>query len=673
MRRLICTAIVLALSGALAEPSFAAGAAAVAKSALPTTQLPREIRPSHYDVAITPDATKLVFSGNARIAIDVAKPVDAVVLNALDMDFSKVVLVPAAGGTPWPATATKIDPAAQTARFEFGKPIPAGSYRLELEYVGKIGTQANGIFAIDYVTASGPRRALYTQFENSDARRMFPGWDEPAFRTTFTLEATVPTTQMAVSNMPIKQRTELGNGLAQVTFQTTPSMSSYLLFFGLGDFERATADADGTQVGVVTQRGKLAQGQVALDASQRVLREYNDYFGVRFPLPKLDNVASPGGSAFFGAMENWGAIYSFESAVLVDPAISTQADAHRVFSIAAHEIAHQWFGNLVTMQWWDDLWLNEGFASWMEGRTTTKLHPEWNNQLSGVAVREEAMARDAVASTHPVVQHVETVEQANQAFDSITYQKGESVINMLENYVGSDAWRTGVRAYMKQHAYSNTASDDLWRALEASGSKPITDIAHDFTLQPGVPMIRVGAPTCRAGRTALSLTQEEFTVDRPGKSALKWRVPVIAESLGSGKPVSTLVSNGRASLDLPGCDPVLVNSGQAGYYRTLYSPAHFAAIAGTFNVVAPIDQLGLLADSYSLGLAGQQPSSDVLELVVATPMDADTQVWGKNCFDPVRTGWLLRTGFGAERDLPEICHRQVVAGAQARRLDAGRK
>ena len=635
MRRILCTAIVLALSGAVSTPSFAAATALAAarapsgQRALPTTQLPRDVRPTHYEVAITPHAGQLVFDGSTTVSIDVAKAVDSIVLNALDMDFSKVELVPAKGGAAWTASSIKLDLATQTASFGFGKTIPAGSYRLRMDYRGKIGTQANGLFAIDYVNQSGPQRALYTQFENSDARRMFPGWDEPAFRTTFAFEATVPAGQMAVSNMPVAERTELGNGLVRVRFQPSPSMSSYLLFFGLGNFERATADADGTEVGVVTQAGKLAQAQIALDASKALLREYNDYFGVPYPLPKLDNVASPGGSAFFGAMENWGAIYSFESAVLVDPDVSTKADAQRVFSIAAHEIAHQWFGNLVTMQWWDDLWLNEGFASWMEGRTTSKLHPEWNNHLSLVAVRELAMGRDAVASTHPVVQHIETVEQANQAFDAITYSKGEAVINMLEKYVGADAWRDGVRLYMKQHAYSNTASDDLWLAMEASGSKAITDIAHDFTLKPGIPMIRVGAPDCRNGRSLVSLTQGEYTVDRPGKAALRWRVPVIAQSLGSGKPVSTVVRDGSASLELDGCNPVVVNAGQSGYYRTLYSPAHFAALAGSFNRVEAIDQLGLLSDSYSLGLAGNQASSDVLELVLATPLDADTQVWGK--------------------------------------------
>ena len=635
MRQILCTAIVLALSGAVSTPSFAAATALAAtpapsgQRALPTTQLPRDVRPTHYEVAITPDASKLVFDGSTTVSIDVAKAVDLIVLNALDMDFSKVELVPAKGGAAWTASTIKLDPATQTASFGFGKTIPAGSYRLRMDYRGKIGTQANGLFAIDYVNESGPQRALYTQFENSDARRMFPGWDEPAFRTTFAFEATVPAGQMAVSNMPVAERTELGNGLVRVRFQPSPSMSSYLLFFGLGNFERATADADGTEVGVVTQAGKLAQAQIALDASKALLREYNDYFGVPYPLPKLDNVASPGGSAFFGAMENWGAIFSFESVVLVDPDVSTTADAQRVFSVAAHEVAHQWFGNLVTMQWWDDLWLNEGFASWMEGRTTSKLHPEWNNHLSLVAVRELAMDRDAVASTHPVVQHIETVEQANQAFDAITYSKGEAVINMLEKYVGADAWRDGVRLYMKQHAYSNTASDDLWLAMEASGSKAITDIAHDFTLKPGIPMIRVGAPDCRNGRSLVSLTQDEYTVDRPGKAALRWRVPVIAQSLGSGKPVSTVVRDGSASLELDGCNPVVVNAGQSGYYRTLYSPAHFAALAGSFNRVAAIDQLGLLSDSYSLGLVGNQASSDVLELVLATPLDADTQVWGK--------------------------------------------
>ena len=325
-----------------------------------------------------------------------------------------------------------------------------------MTYAGKIGTQANGLFALDYDTKAGKKRALYTQFENSDARRFIPSWDEPNYKATFTLTATVPSDEMVVSNMPIATTDKLGNGLSKVTFQQSPKMSTYLLFFSLGDFERATTMSDGTQIGVIAQKGMVDQADFMLASAKDVLHEYNDYFGVKYPLPKLDNIAAPGQSQFFSAMENWGAIFTFEYSALLNPRISTQLDKQRVFNTAAHEMAHQWFGDLVTMRWWDDLWLNEGFASWMASRTTEKLHPEWHTNLDIVGTREGAMSQDAVATTHPVVQHVETVEQASQAFDSITYSKGEAVITMLEAYIGPDAWRAGVRNYIKAHAYGNT-------------------------------------------------------------------------------------------------------------------------------------------------------------------------------------------------------------------------
>jgi aminopeptidase N len=297
-----------------------------------------------------------------------------------------------------------------------------------------------------------------------------------------------------------------------------------------------------------------------------------------------------------------------------------------VFTTAAHEIAHQWFGDLVTMSWWDDLWLNEGFASWMEGRTTEKLHPEWNTALSAVGVREAAMARDAVATTHPVVQHVETVEQASQAFDSITYSKGEAVIRMLEAYVGSDAWRDGVRKYIKAHAYGNSVSDFLWQAVDSVSDKPITRIAHDFTLQPGIPLIRVESARCVGGSTTLQLAQGEFTRDRPDKVPLSWHVPVVAQAIG-GTPARTVVEDGKATLQVPGCGPVLVNAGQSGYYRTLYAPEQLAAIRGDFGKLMPIDQLGLMNDAWALGMAGLQPASDYLDIARQLPADADPQVW----------------------------------------------
>ncbi|WP_419815745.1 M1 family metallopeptidase [Glacieibacterium sp.] len=617
--------IVSALSVLAAAPTLAALATRPAAArAEVTTQLPRTVSPSHYDISITPDAANLRFTGKVAITIEILQPTKAITLNATDLTFAKVALSGVAA-----APEIAVDSATQTATFTFAQTLAPGQHTLTIDYAGKIGTQATGLFALDYNTAAGKKRALYTQFENSEARRLIPSWDEPFYKATFTLQATVPASQMAVSNMPAASTVASG-ATKVVRFPITPKMSTYLLFFGAGEFERIAQKSGTTEIGVITQTGKAEQGRFALDSSIAILKEYNSYFGTPFPLPKLDNIAAPGRSQFFSAMENWGAIFTFEASILLDPTIQTQADKERSFAVAAHEMAHQWFGDLVTMAWWDDLWLNEGFASWMEGRASERLHPEWNVGLAAVAGRDEAMNRDALATTHPVVQHVETVEQASQAFDAITYQKGEAVIRMLEDYVGSDVWRDGVRRYIKAHAYGNTVTDDLWREVDAvSRGKPITEIAHKFTLQPGVPLIRVGAPACKAGATTLVLTQGEFSKDLPDKTPLSWPVPVIARTVGGKASARTVVTGGKGSLTVPGCGAVIVNSGQTGYYRTLYTPAAYTGVVGAFPGLAAIDQLGITTDSWALGLAGLQPASDVLELAKVTPATADPQLWGR--------------------------------------------
>ncbi|WP_332851916.1 M1 family metallopeptidase [Duganella sp. S19_KUP01_CR8] len=628
-RSLISLAVMalLGLTSGLAPLTVAAAPAAKAANAVNkiTTQLPRNAVPTHYAVSLTPDAVNSSFSASVTIALDIKQASNSITLNAADLKFSTAAISAGPGKPALAASKISVDNDKQTATFEFAQPLAVGSYQLKLDYTGVIGTQATGMFSLDYQNGGDKKRALYTQFENSEARRVIPSWDEPFYKATFALEATVPAGQMAVSNMPITSTSKLADGRDLVRFATSPKMSTYLLFFGLGEFERATAVEGGTELGVVTQKGSIGQAQFALDSSVAVLKEYNDYFGVKYPLPKLDNIAAPGRSQFFSAMENWGAIFTFESAILLDPRVATQSDKETSFLVAAHEMAHQWFGDLVTMAWWDDLWLNEGFASWMESRTTTRLHPEWKWELRAIGTREQAMNRDALATTHPVVQHISTVEQASQAFDSITYQKGESVIRMLENYVGDDAWRAGVRSYMAKHAYSNTVSDDLWREVEKAAHKPVTAIAHDFTLKPGVPMIRVADAVCKNGQTTIALTQGEFSKDQTNKKPLSWRVPVIAQTVG-GAPVRAIV-NGKAGMTLPGCGTVLVNAGQSGYYRTLYAPKAFAALTDSFASLATIDQLGLLSDSWSLGMAGLMPASSFLDLASKAPVDAAPQVW----------------------------------------------
>ncbi|MCI4591015.1 M1 family metallopeptidase [Sphingobium sp. BYY-5] len=609
---------------ALATPALAQGAAPTGPAADITTQLPRGAAPSHYAIEVTPDAANLTFTGKVTIDVSVAATLPALVLNAADLTFSTVTLTPAKGQA---ITGTaKIDADAQTVTFDFGKPIQPGSYKLNVTYAGVINQQANGLFALDYTDNAGAaKRALFTQFEAPDARRFVPSFDEPSYKATFDLSAVVPADQLAVGNMPVKTSKDLGGAKKLVTFGTSPKMSSYLLFFGLGELDRATKMAGPTEVGVITGRGNTGKAQLALDASAAILPYYNDYFGVPFPLPKLDNVAGPGQSQFFSAMENWGAIFTFERALLVDPRFTSEETRRTIYEIVAHEMAHQWFGDLVTMAWWDDLWLNEGFASWMATKVTDKLNPQWETLLSRVDGREAAMSLDALRTTHPVVQKIHTVDEVNQAFDAITYQKGEAVITMLEGYAGEDVWRSGIRSYMKAHAYGNTVTDDLWKAVEGAGATGLVSIAHDFTSKPGIPLVKVESAQCQGGNTLLTLSQGEFSRDAKDKAPQSWNVPVKAQTLG-GEAQRLILTGGRGQVTLPGCGAYVINAGQTGYYRSLYPEANVKALARDFGTLASIDQTGLLADNFQLALGGYQPVGLALDLVDAVPANGSPAV-----------------------------------------------
>ena len=617
---------------AVAVPAWAQPVAPSGPAAGVTTQLPRGAAPSHYAIEVTPDAANLKFTGRTTIDVTVTQAMPALVLNAADLTISSVTLTPvndkAAKGKAAKGTA-RIDAAAQTVTFDFGKPLQPGSYKLDIDYAGVINQQANGLFALDYTDNAGKaKRALFTQFEAPDARRFVPSFDEPSYKATFDLSAVVPADQLAVSNMPVKSSADAGSGRKLVTFGTSPKMSSYLLFFGLGELERATKMAGATEVGVITGKGNTGKAQLALDASAAILPYYNDYFGVPFPLPKLDNVAGPGQSQFFSAMENWGAIFTFERALLVDPRFTSESTRRTIYSIVAHEMAHQWFGDLVTMAWWDDLWLNEGFASWMATKVTDKLNPEWEMLLSRVNGRERAMSLDSLVTTHPILQKIHTVDEVNQAFDDITYEKGEAVITMLEGFAGEDAWRSGIRAYMKQHAYGNTVTDDLWKAVEGAGAKGVVGIAHDFTSQPGIPLVKVDSAQCQGGSTILSLSQGEFSRDRKDKAPLKWNVPVMAQAIGQGGggTQQRLILNGSAQVTLPGCGAYLINAGQTGYYRSLYPEANLRSLVRDFTRLTSMDQIGLMADNFQLGLGGYQPMGLALDLIDAVPATASPAV-----------------------------------------------
>jgi aminopeptidase N len=653
MRKALCL-IPLTLTSALA---------AAAPGTI-TSELPRNVRPLAYQIEVTPDAAALHFRGHVGIDVDVLGATRSITLHANGLHIIEAQALDRSGRAH-PLTST-VDAAHETITFSSSAALSKGQHRLEIDYDGPIGTQAAGLFALDYTTDAGVKeRALYTQFESHDARRFVPSFDEPAFRTPYTLDVLIPKDRIAVSNLPVQGAHPEANGLVRWHFPATPPMSSYLLFLGVGDFERATipVSAGRLEAGVVTRRGVISQGQFALDASRTVIADYERWFDKPFPLPKLDNIAAPGQSQFFGAMENWGAIFTFEHTLLVDPAIATPEDRERIFETAAHEIAHQWFGDLVTMAWWDDLWLNEGFASWMEGRATERLHPEWETAGDAVRGRESAMAVDALATTHPIVQHLSSALDVDEAFDSITYQKGNAVLRMLESYAGADVWQAGVRRYIAKHAYTNTTSDDLWAAVDAVSSTPIGDIARSFVNAPGVPLIHVST-RCEHDSTQVNFTQDEFRVGPNPRPKGHWPVPVTYANF-SGDTGRLVISADQATVNVPGCDAVLVNVGAGGYYRVSYDAQSFKALLPHFNALSVSDRLGIVADRLALVSAGQAPIEDVLSLVAMTPSDAPAPVW-RGMISALETIGNLYAEGDAGREAYHARVRQLLAPIMAR-------
>jgi aminopeptidase N len=596
---------------------LAVGLLPLAAHAADRVVLPTDVQPTRYDLAIRPDAQAMTFTGVVTIALDVKRATKTIELNAADLVFEKVTL------DAKPAPKPVFDTTEETATFIFPAAIKPGKHTMTIAYAGKINPHPAGLFALDYTDKTGAKkRALFTQFENSDARRFMPSWDEPNRKAVFALTATVPFRDLPISNMPIATTEELKSGMKRVHFMPSPKMSSYLLFFGTGDFERVSRKVNGVDIGVVFKRGDGNKAGYALDEAAKFLPYYEDYFGQKFPLPKLDMIAGPGTSQTFGAMENWGAIFYFERALMLDPKTGSEADRRNISVDVAHEMAHQWFGDLVTMDWWEDLWLNEGFASWMENKANDHFHPEWHMWMESINNREAAMREDARAGTHPIITPIHDVLQADQAFDNITYQKGQAVIRMLESYVGEDAFRAGIRAYMADHAYGNTVTDDLWREIDKVSPTKVTEIAHDFTLQEGVPLIRVAKT-----KDGVHLTQDRVVDDNSANKPTSWHVPVVTRSLGTSQTWHGVVTRDAAQdVALPGGEGALVNAGQTAYFRTAYDDASFRDVAAAFASLSPEDQLGLINDARDDGYVNVVPFGQFLTLASQVTPDTNVKV-----------------------------------------------
>ena len=587
-------------------------------------KLPKEVVPTDYSVRIIPDIDKLTFAGTETVKLDVRSRVRQLVLNALELKIEAASI----DGKELPASAIKIDEKNDLLALALPSELATGEHTLTLRFTGKINEQGQGLFYMRYQEqGSGARKTMLgSQFEATDARRFFPCWDEPVFRARFQLTAVVPENWLGVSNMPIENEKKIAGG-KEVRFAATPRMSSYLNVFVAGELDFIESRSGPTQLRVITTKGNAEMGRYALEATAQILQYYNDYFGVAYPLPKLDQIAMPGG--FGGAMENWGGITYYESKLLFDPKSSSAETKQDIYEVLAHEMAHQWFGDLVTMAWWDNLWLNEGFASWMGSKCTAHFNPQWEVWLRrefprdptrrvGIA-KEAAMESDARSTTHPIQQPVATEAEANGAFDDITYKKGQSFLRMLESFLGEDVFREGIRRYMAAHMYSNTTTADLWNALSETSGKAVAEITAGWTEQPGFPVVKVK----REQDGSISLTQERFTVNFKNAPPLEWKIPLTHAVVG-GVPETLLMTGKSDSVhDVPQSRALKLNLNGAGNYRVEYDQPSWELLVGAFKNLGVEDRVNLLSDTWALVQANRAPISLYFELVEKLPASTE--------------------------------------------------
>ncbi len=597
--------------------------------------LPDHVRPTKYRITLGPNLNDFAFWGEETVDIEVQQETSEIVLNAAELEIREARL--RCRDEFIEAGEIHLDASAETVTLRLARPVAPGAMQLFLRFSGILNDRLRGFYRSEYTAPDGSKRVLATtQFEAADARRTFPCWDEPALKASFHLSAVIPADLTAISNMPATRETPHESGKL-VEFAESPVMSTYPLALMVGEFERVQDQAGKTLIRVWTTPGKKDQGRFALDVARRLLGFYEDYFGIPYPLPKLDLIAIPDFAA--GAMENWGAITYRETALLVDPAHSSAATRQRVAVVVAHEIAHMWFGNLVTMEWWNDLWLNEGFASWIEYKAVDHLFPEWDMWTQFVSADlAPALSLDGLRNSHPVEAEIKSPDEINELFDAISYNKGASIIRMLEQFLGEETFRRGLARYLSAHAYGNARTEDLWAALEEESGRPVKAIMDTWTKQAGYPFLTADRKESQDRHLTVALSQRRFFYDRdPVKDAEDpslWRIPVGIRSAGAPDPFFTLMEEREATVSLPdeGGDTkpwTVVNAGRTGVYRVNYSPEMWEPLRPAVESLelAKAERLGLQADAFALMRAGCLPATEFLSLSQAYVNESEYPVW----------------------------------------------
>jgi aminopeptidase N len=572
-------------------------------------RLPTTIAPDRYDLKFTVDLAGARFDGTETIHVQVKSSTTTVTLNAAELTFQDATI---GTGSNAQKAQVSLNAGAQTATLSVPKPLAAGPADIHIAFRGILNDELRGF----YLSKSKTRNYAVTQFEATDARRAFPCFDEPEFKAAFAVTLVVDKRDTAISNGRIESDTP-GPGPDQHTLVFTPSpkMSSYLVAMAVGDFECLSGSADDVPIRICTTPGKKELGHIALGSAEQILKFYDSYYAIKYPFGKLDVLAVPDFAA--GAMENTGAIFYRETDLLADTHGAAVTTRKTIASVLAHEMAHQWFGDLVTMRWWDDIWLNEGFATWMANKPLAALHREWNIAVDEALENETALGLDSLQATRPIHAAANTPAEIDEAFDAIAYQKGAAVLRMIEHYVGDDVFRNGVNAYLRAHAYGNAAAPDFWSAIAAAASKPVDAIMPTFVNQPGVPLVTVST-TCDAAKTSTrgALTQNRFTLGPP--VAERWQIPVCPKAEGSPEPGACLIVD-KPEQVVPlarGCPSwVFLNGGARGYFRTEYPTEMLRALAPEIEtgLTAP-ERIVLMDDEWALIRAGRHSIADYMTL-----------------------------------------------------------
>jgi puromycin-sensitive aminopeptidase len=595
-------------------------------------RLPRTVIPSRYGLVLEPDLDAATFRGTEDVDVEVVEPVTEIVFNALELDIDAAWLA-RDDGTRLDATVA-YEPNNERARLTLSGRAEPGPWTLHAEFRGTLNDKLTGFYRSTFKDMHGTEHVIAsTQMEATFARKAFPCWDEPDLKATFGITLVVPDDLLALSNGAEVSREPAGEGRLRVEFAETIKMSTYLVAFVVGPFEATEAvDVDGVPLRVVTPRGKLHLTGHALDAGAATLRFFADYYGIGYPGDKVDMIAIP--DFAFGAMENLGCITFREIALLLDPSEATQTELQRVTDVINHELAHMWFGDLVTMKWWNGIWLNEAFATFMEMKATDHYRPDWKRWESFCLERTPAFDVDATTSTRPIEFEVVSPQEAEGMFDVLTYEKGAAVLRMLDRYLGEEVMRDGIRHYLATHQYGNTETADLWDAIEHISGQPVRRIMDSWILQGGYPVIDVEL----VGESrVVRLHQERFNYlsgdeAEPGPGlGERWVVPVVLRygSNGRSDVQRVLLERAETSVDLEFAPEWVVGNAEGnGFYRVRYASKLLAALAARgASVLSPIERYGLVDDTFASVLAGTTSGPDFLDFARSFTEETELEVW----------------------------------------------